>query len=100
MKKTAEEMFDNQTETFWDNRRQLYTVQKSDAISISKEYAAQFKQQWIDMPKQTKPEECDRIVVLFDNGEMKFYNDNDWPFAEVVKVFILPEAPQQLINPL
>jgi len=41
--KTAEEMFDNQTETFWDKGRQIYTIQKSDAISIAKEYGCQFK---------------------------------------------------------
>lgn len=41
MSKTVEEMFDSQTETFWDTARQLYTVQKQDAIQLAEEYAAQ-----------------------------------------------------------
>jgi hypothetical protein len=53
----------------------------------------QFKPKWIDMPVKTNPDECNRIVVLFDNGDMKFYNDEEWPFALVVGVFILPEKP-------
>lgn len=40
----------------------------------------------------------ERTVVSFDDGSMCFYNDDNWPFAETVGFFELPEPPKRDIN--
>ena len=36
----------------------------------------------------------DRLVFLFDNGEWLPYLQDDWPFAQAIAWFVLPEFPE------
>lgn len=68
--------------------------EQSDVLEAMEEYAKECMPKWIDVEIGEAyahgSEVLDRTIVLFDNGEMKFYNDNDWPFAVVTKIFTLP----------
>lgn len=75
---TIEVMLENQTLTFWDKRRQIYTVKKQDAIEIAKEYAQQFAPKWVSV--ETPPEVGKEVIVedLGQNDIATFKTSGVW----------------------
>ncbi len=55
-------------------------------------YKEQFEQ-WVPLKNCHNPNNSDLTIVLFENGEMHFYNDTNWPKCLVTHTFELPQKP-------
>jgi hypothetical protein len=53
---------------------------------------------WHDSPELLDKMDIDRTIVLFDNGEIRRYNE-EFPFSQAIAFFELPEYKPDDINP-
>lgn len=63
-------------------------------LKAMEEYASQNQQGWIPCVGGTSWGDPDRVVVFFDTGEVRFFQE-DWPFAVNTHYTVLPPFPDE-----
>lgn len=98
--KTAEEI-----QKLWDDYKfsictineQLELIDEESFKDALAAFSAHFANEWVKLTStealKLNHEDTSLTILQFDNGEMCFYNDDNWPRAIVVGYFELPQPP-------